>query len=224
MKTIDETSAKIYIKQKYANKFSFLEIECNNKNSSFDLVNQLLDKPVNNTSNESIESTIETITDFIPFSNLLNMAVSRSNQETPLSNVFEAASLEFFEKLKNQKNTCILITGLNYLDNESSKWLNQLKDYNTNQKISFILIGNKLPNHLNIETKVEIKNLKNDQLIEYIKNQLNANQDLAEKIIQYLDKTDDQTTLDDVEITFENLKQNKLIYFDDIWYLLITMN
>ena len=183
------------------------------------MVNQLLDKPVNNTSNESIESTIETITDFIPFSNLLNMAVSQSNQETPLNNVFEAASLEFFEKLKNQKNTCILITGLNYLDNESSKWLNQLKDYNTNQKISFILIGNKLPNHLNIETKVELENLKNDQLIEYIKNQLNANHDLAEKIIQYLDKTDDQTTLDDVEITFENLKQNKLIYFDDIWYL-----
>ena len=55
LKTIDETSAKIYIKQKYANKFSFLEIECNNENSSFDLVNQLLDKPVNNTSNESIE-------------------------------------------------------------------------------------------------------------------------------------------------------------------------
>ena len=116
------------------------------------------------------------------------MAVSQSNQETPLTNVFEAASLEFFEKLKNQKNTCILITGLNYLDNESSKWLNQLKDYNTNQKISFILIGNKLPNHLNIETKVELENLKNDQLIEYIKNQLNANHDLAEKIIQYLDK------------------------------------
>ena len=219
LKTIDETSAKIYLKQKYVNKFSFLEIECNNENSSFDLVNQLLDKPVNNTSNVSIESTIETITDFIPFGNLLNMAVSQSNQETPLSNVFEAASLEFFEKLKNQKNTCILITGLNYLDNESSKWLNQLKDYNTNQKISFILIGNKLPNHLNIETKVELENLKNDQLIEYIKNQLNANHDLAEKIIQYLDKTDDQTTLDDVEITFENLKQNKLIYFDDIWYL-----
>ena len=81
------------------------------------------------------------------------------------------------------------------------------------------MIGNKLPNHLNIETKVELENLKNDQLIEYIKNQLNANQDLAEKIIQYLDKTDDQTTLDDVEITFENLKQNKLIYLDDIWYL-----
>merc|ERR1711991_373785 len=100
-----------------------------------------------------------------------------------------------------------------------SKWLNQLKDYNTNQKISFILIGNKLPNHLNIETKVELENLKNDQLIEYIKNQLNANQDLAEKIIQYLDKTDDQTTLDDVKITFENLKQDKLIYFDDMWYL-----
>ena len=219
LKTIDETSAKIYLKQKHVDKFSFLEIECNNENSSFDLVNQLLDKPVNNTSNESIESTIETITDFIPFSNLLNMAVSQSNQETPLTNVFEAASLEFFEKLKNQKNTCILITGLNYLDNESSKWLNQLKDYNTNQKISFILIGNKLPNHLNIETKVELENLKNDQLIEYIKNQLNANHDLAEKIIQYLDKTDDQTTLDDVEITFENLKQNKLIYLDDIWYL-----
>ena len=219
LKTIDEKSAKIYLKQKYLDKFSFLEIECNNENSSFDLVNQLLDKPVNNTSNESIESTIETITDFIPFSNLLNMAVSQSNQETPLTNVFEAASLEFFEKLKNQKNTCILITGLNYLDNESSKWLNQLKGYNTNQKISFILIGNKLPNHLNIETKVELENLKNDQLIEYIKNQLNANHDLAEKIIQYLDKTDDQTTLDDVEITFENLKQNKLIYLDDIWYL-----
>ena len=219
LKTIDETSAKIYLKQKHVDKFSFLEIECNNENSSFDLVNQLLDKPVNNTSNESIESTIETITDFIPFSNLLNMAVSQSNQETPLTNVFEAASLEFFEKLKNQKNTCILITGLNYLDNESSKWLNQLKDYNTNQKISFILIGNKLPNYLNIETKVELENLKNDQLIEYIKNQLNANHDLAEKIIQYLDKTDDQTTLDDVEITFENLKQNKLIYLDDIWYL-----
>ena len=219
LKTIDETSAKIYLKQKYVDKFSYLEIECNNENSSFDLVNQLLDKPVNNTSNESIESTIETITDFIPFSNLLNMAVSQSNQETPLTNVFEAASLEFFEKLKNKKNTCILITGLNYLDNESSKWLNQLKDYNTNQKISFILIGNKLPNHLNIETKVELENLKNDQLIEYIKNQLNANHDLAEKIIQYLDKTDDQTTLDDVEITFENLKQNKLIYLDDIWYL-----
>ena len=219
LKTIDETSAKIYLKQKHVDKFSFLEIECNNENSSFDLVNQLLDKPVNNTSNESIESTIEMITDFVPFSNLLNMAVSQSNQETPLTNVFEAASLEFFEKLKNQKNTCILITGLNYLDNESSKWLNQLKDYNTNQKISFILIGNKLPNHLNIETKVELENLKNDQLIEYIKNQLNANHDLAEKIIQYLDKTDDQTTLDDVEITFENLKQNKLIYLDDIWYL-----
>ena len=29
----------------------------------------------------------------------------------------------------------------------------------------------------------------------------------------------DKTTLDDVEITFQNLKQNKLIYFDDIWYL-----
>ena len=218
LKTIDETSAKIYLKQKYVNKFSFIEIECNNENSSFDLVNQLLDKPVNNASNETLESTIETITDFIPFSNLLNMAVSQSNQETPLSNVFEAASLEFFEKLKNQENTCILITGLNYLDNESSKWLDQLKDYNTKQKISFILIGNKLPSHLNIETKVEIENLKNDQLVDYIKNKLNANHELAEKIIQYLDKTDDQTTLDDVEITFENLKQNELIYFDDIWY------
>ena len=138
-------------------------------NSSFDLVNQLLDKTVNNASNESIESTIETITDFIPFSNLLNMAVSQSNQETPLNNVFEAASLEFFEKLKNQKNTLVLITGLNYLDNESSQWLDQLKDYNTNQNINFILIGNKLPNHLNIENKVEIANLRNDQLIEYIK-------------------------------------------------------
>ncbi len=218
-KTNDETSAKIYLKQKYVNNFLFLEIECNNENSSFDLVNQLLDKPVNNPSNETIESTIETITDFIPFSNLLNMAVSQSNQETPLSNVFEAASLEFFEKLKNQNNSCILITGLNYLDNESSKWLDQLKNYNTNQEISFILIGNKLPKHLNIHTIVEIENLKNDQLIDYIQNQLNANRDLAEKIIQYLDKTDDQNTLDDVEITFENLKQNKLIYFDDIWYL-----
>ena len=103
LKTIDETSAKIYLKQKHVDKFSFLEIECNNENSSFDLVNQLLDKPVNNTSNESIESTIETITDFIPFGNLLNMAVSQSNQETPLTNVFEAASLEFFEKLKIKK-------------------------------------------------------------------------------------------------------------------------
>ena len=25
--------------------------------------------------------------------------------------------------------------------------------------------------------------------------------------------------MDDVEITFENLKQNKLIYFDETWYL-----
>ena len=81
LKTIDETSAKIYLKQKHVDKFSFLEIECNNENSSFDLVNQLLDKPVNNTSNESIESTIETITDFIPFSNLLNMAVSQSTKK-----------------------------------------------------------------------------------------------------------------------------------------------
>ena len=219
LKTIDETSAKIYLKQKYTNKFSFLEIECNNENSSFDLINQLLDKQVDNASNETIESTIETITNFIPFSNLLNMAVSQSNQETPLSNVFEAASLEFFEKIKNQENTCVLVTGLNYLDNESSKWLDQLKDYNTNQEISFILIGNKLPNHLNIETKVELKNLKNEQLIDYTKIQLDASHDLAEKIIKYLDKTDDQTTLDDIEITFENLKLNKLIYFDETWYL-----
>ena len=219
LKTIDEKSAKIFFKQKFVDNFSFLEIECNNENSSFDLVNQLLDKPVNMTSNETIESTIETITDFIPFSNLLNMAVSQSNQETSLSNVFEAASLEFFEKLKNQKNTCILITGLNYLDHESSKWLDQLKSYNSNQEISFVLIGNKLPSQLDIETIVELGNLKNDQLIDYIKNYLNANHDLAEKIIQYLDKTDDQTTLDDVEITFDNLKQNKLIYFDHMWYL-----
>ena len=219
LKTIDEKSAKIYFKQKFVNKFSFLEIECNNENSSFDLVNQLLDKPVNKPSNETIESTIDTITDFIPFSNLLSMAVSQSNQETPLSNIFEAASLEFFEKLKYQKNTCILITGLNYLDNESSKWLDQLKDYNSNEVISFILIGNKLPNYLNIGTSFELKNLKNDQLISYIEHQLNASHDLAEKIIQYLNKTDDQTTLDDIDITFENLKQNKLIYFDHIWYL-----
>ena len=109
LKTIDETSAKIYLKQKYVNKFSFLEIECNNENSSFDLVNQLLDKPVNIASNETLESTIETITDFIPFSNLLNMAVSQSNQETPLSNVFEVASLEFFEKLKIKKILAFLL-------------------------------------------------------------------------------------------------------------------
>ena len=44
--------------------------------------------------------------------------------------------------------------------------------------------------------------MKNDQLIAYTKSQLNANHDLAEKIIKYLDKTDDQTTLDDIEITF----------------------
>lgn len=220
LKTIDESSAKIFFKQKFINKFSFLEIECNNENSSFDLVNQLLDKPINTSSYENIESTIETITDFIPFGNLLNMAVSQSNQETPLSNVFEAASLEFFEKIKSQKNICILVTGLNYLDNESAKWLDQLKGYKSNQEISFILIGNKIPNHLNIKSITELENLRDDHLISYITNELNANYDLAEKIIHYLNKTDDQTTLDDVKITFENLKQNKLIYFDDVWYLL----
>ena len=58
------------------------------------------------------------------------MASSSSGNETSITHILEAASNEFFEKFKNEKNTCIMISGLNYLDQSSNKWLTQIKTSN----------------------------------------------------------------------------------------------
>ena len=219
LKTIDETSGRLLIKQSLKDNFLFVEIECHNENSSFDLINQLLEKKFDGTTNQSIEDTIDSITNFIPFSSLLNMAANQSNQETSLDHILEAASLEFFEKLNNQKNVCILISGLNYLDKESFKWLHQIKNYNTNLNINFIFIGTKLLSNLNFNNTLTLEDLVPEDLINFLKQELNSDPILAEKIIEYLNETDDKTTLNDIELIFQNLKRSNSIYLDTKWHL-----
>ena len=219
LKTIDEISGKLLVKQSMNDGFTFLEIECHNQNSSFDLINQLLEKKFDGSSNQSLEDTIDNITNFIPFSGLLNMATNPSNQEISLEHILEAASLEFFDKINNQKNICILITGLNYLDNESYKWLHQIKNYNPKLNINFILIGTKLLTNLNFDNTYNVEHLKHKDLANYLKIELNSETMLANKIIDYLDQTDDQTTINDIELIFQNLQRSQSIYFDTQWRL-----
>ena len=219
LKTIDETSGKLLIKQYLKDDFTFLEIECHNEYSSFDLINQLLEKKFDGSSNQSLEDTIDNITNFIPFSGLLNMAANKSSQDTSLEHILEAASLEFFDKINNQKNICILLTGLNYLDNESYKWLLQIKNYNPKLNINFIFIGTKLLANLNFNNTYTLEYLEHKDLSNYLRSELNSDSMLAKKIINYLDQTDDQTTINDIELIFENLQRSQSIYFDTQWRL-----
>ena len=219
LKTEDETSAKLCIKQTFIKDILFIELECNNENTPFDIINQLLDKKIESKRNESIEQTVDIISNFIPFNSLINMASSSSGNETSLTHILEAASNEFFEKFKNEKNTCIMISGLKYLDPSSNKWLSQIKTSNYKGNINFVLIGKILPRNLEVHKTIELKDLLNIDLIEYTINALNTDHDLAKKIIDYLDNTDDQTTINDVQFVFQNLKINNFIYFDNKWYL-----
>ncbi len=222
LKTIDETSGKLLIKQSLKDNFTFLEIECHNEHSSFDLINQLLEKKFKGSSNQSLEDTINNITNFIPFNGLLNLATSQSSQDTSLEHLLEAASLEFFDKINTQNNICVLVTGLNYLDNESYKWLIQIKKYNPTLNINFIFIGAKLLTNLNFNNTLILEDLEHKDLSNYLKNELNVDPMLSQKIIEYLDKTDDQTTINDIELIFQNLQRSQLIYFDTQWRLNIN--
>lgn len=219
LKTEDETSAKLCVKQTFTEDVLFIEIECNNENTPFDIINQLLDKKLESKNNDTIEQTVDIISNFIPFNSLINMASSSSGNETSITHILEAASNEFFEKFKNEKNTCIMISGLNYLDQSSNKWLTQIKTSNYKGNINFVLIGKNLPRNLEVHKTIELKDLLKIDLIEYAKNELKTDHELAKKIIDYLDNTDDQTTINDVLFVFQNLKINKFINYDKKWYL-----
>ena len=108
---------------------------------------------------------------------------------------------------------------MNYLDKESLKWLRQIKNYNTNLNINFIFIGTKLLSNLNFNNTFTFEHLLPEDLLNYLKQELNSDPVLAEKIIEYLNETDDQTTLNDIELIFQNLQRSNSIYLDTQWHL-----